>query len=116
MRNTNRGRTAGALKHATPLMKYQYMERYLELKETISESQPATNTCPRCGGSMNGRPFFMMGKYDHCYSCYEEDQRAKQEQAKAQPSGYDDVLNGTAKMTDEYRKQLHAEYNARFTH
>jgi hypothetical protein len=116
MRNANRGRTAGALKHATPLMKYQYMQRFLELKETISESQPATDTCPRCGGSMSGRPFFMMGKYEHCYSCYEEDQRTKREQAEAQPNHYDDVLNGKVKMTAEYRAQLHAEYNARFTH
>lgn len=45
MRNTNRGRTAGALKRATPLMKYQYMNRYLDLKETIAESiaAPAPN-------------------------------------------------------------------------
>lgn len=38
------------------------------------------------------------------------------EQTEAQPNHYDNVINGKAKMTPAYRAQLHAEYNARFTH
>ena len=86
MRNTNRGRTAGALKHATPLMKYQYMERYLELKETISESQPATNTCTECGQIIGTRPLYIPATDTRCYSCIREAELAQQEQAKVQPN------------------------------
>lgn len=116
MRNANRGRTAGALKRATPLMKHQYMERYLELKQTISESQPAEGTCAKCGQRIGVRPLYIPAEETRCYSCIREAELAQQEQAKAQPNHYDDVLNGKVKMADEYRKQLAAEYNARFTH
>lgn len=35
---------------------------------------------------------------------------------KAKRNHYDAVINGEIKMTPEYRRQLAAEYNARFTH
>ena len=35
---------------------------------------------------------------------------------KGKTNHYNNVINGTAKMTPAYRAQLHAEYNARFTH
>ena len=86
MRNANRGRTAGALKHATPLMKYQYMNRYMELKETISESQPAADTCTKCGQIIGTRPLYIPATDTRCYSCIREAELAQQEQAKAQPN------------------------------
>lgn len=116
MRNANRGRTAGALKHATPQMKHQYMNQYLELKQTISESQPATNTCTECGQTIGSRPLYIPATDTRCYTCIRAAEIAKQEQAAAKPNHYDDVINGKVKMTAEYRAQLAAEYNARFTH
>ena len=41
---------------------------------------------------------------------------AEEAEKKAARNHYDDVLNGKIKMTDEYRAQLNAEYNKRFTH
>ena len=35
---------------------------------------------------------------------------------KGKTNHYNNVINGTAKMTPAYRTQLHAEYNARFTY
>lgn len=68
---TRKSKSGNALKHATGLMKVQYMRRYVELRDTIRESND-TETCPICNGRMNGRPLWMVGKYDYCYNCYSD--------------------------------------------
>jgi hypothetical protein len=64
----NMTKTANALKHATGKRKIQYMHKYLDLAQTIAESEDK-EFCA-CGNRMNNRPLFMVGKYNFCYDCY----------------------------------------------
>lgn len=80
MRGNRKGRSGGALKRATPKMKYKYMQKYLSLKKTIAESQEQNDTCPKCTKPIGTRPLFMIGKYDICYDCYRENELLERDQ------------------------------------
>jgi len=66
------------LKRATPKMKYQHMKNVLEFREDLKEHQAQYKNpvCPKC--DPNGErvkaslPFYLVGKTNLCYSCYEE--------------------------------------------
>ena len=62
------------LKHASPRMKYQHMQRVIEEKEQRTQAalDYVDPLCPKCGEPMGARPFFMLRKYTICYSCYYE--------------------------------------------
>lgn len=78
MRNVNRGRTAGALKRATPQMKAQYMNQYMELRATIQNAQYEPKpACTTCGKSIGTRPVWIPRTDTRCYNCIYESQQAK---------------------------------------
>lgn len=73
--------------------------------------------CADCGRRMTDPECIHATKEQREYTAqldakWDEEEAAK----KADRNRYDQVLNGKIKMTDEYRAQIHAEYNARFTH
>lgn len=69
------------LKRATPRMKYVHMNHMVEFKDQLKEHQALEHEvklCPKCGQPLGHRPLFMVGKYDTCLGCFEQEQLARQ--------------------------------------
>jgi len=68
------------LKHATPRMKRVHMNMVAEWRTNLKDSQAkyaGNGICPRCHQPIGNRPLFMVGKYDICFGCYEEQEKTK---------------------------------------
>lgn len=87
------GKRVYGLKHATGLMKIQHMNRVMEFKASLKESQNnyIEPMCanPQCGKKQGSLPMYLVGKTDLCFGCY-EDQR---DEKKAREQLYDHIDN-----------------------
>jgi len=68
------------LKRATPRMKYQHMNMVMDWRADLADKQAeytGNGICPRCHQPIGTRPLWMVGKYDICFTCYEEQEKTK---------------------------------------
>jgi len=77
------------LKRSTHREQARHMKNMMAFKAELREHQDTyeEELCPLCGGSMNGRPLWMVGKYSMCYSCLENAKQAAH--AELSPIDYD---------------------------
>lgn len=90
---------------------------YVQYVRELAEQPKDVKVCASCGNVIGSRPLWMVGKYDICYSCYEEKKHAieqataieaptKAEQVAAEVQSDNQWLDSEPVRRDEYNIPL----------